>query len=421
MKLFKKPIFVYISPNAQLDDIWLALKLIFSPWRWGKGEAIQEFTEKFKKYLGAKSAFVFDSGRTSFYAILESLNLKEGDEILVQALNCTAAVNPILWAGAKPIYVDIEQGDYNMSPDDLLRKISSRSKAVIMQHTFGFPAKVDEILEIAKKNNLVVIEDVAHALGAEYKNKKLGSFGDAAFFSFGRFKIISTVSGGAAIAKNPEIRKGLKKFYESYNLPSRFWIFQQLFHPVFLAIAKPLYNVFSMGKVLVVLAKKLNLISLTVYPDEKQGGSPGFGPWRMPNALTILGLNQLEKLEEYNDDRRALAQLYEDEFQSYEAKPRKIGKSVFLYFPIQLKNRETADSLIEAARKQGIYLEDWPGRSVIGPIGTNLEKIKYKLGSCPVAEETAMKVVVLPTSPNTRKKDVKRVIDFIKELADSKS
>lgn len=420
MKFFKKPVFVSISPNAQVDDAWLALRLIFSPWRWMKGEAVQKFSNELKSYLPIKYAFTFDSGRTALFAVLKALDIKEGDEVLVQAFTCTAAVNPILWLGAKPVYVDIEESTYNMSPIDLLRKISSKSRAVIIQHTFGLPANLDEILEIARKNNLLVIEDVAHALGAEWRGRKLGTFGEAAILSFGRFKIISAVFAGAAITNNPKIAKNIEKFYKERSCPSRFWIFQQLFHPLFLSIAKPLYNIFSLGKVLVVIAKKLKLISLTVYSEEKSGGRPGFGPSRMPNALAILGLNQLRKIGEYNTHRIKLAEIYQNELGLiHKTKLPKIllnAKPVFLYFPIQLENDALIYKLIGLGRnREGIYLENWPAKKVIGPQGTNLEKLQYKIGFCPIAEEVALKTIVLPTNPNTSEKSARRVIQFIKE------
>src|SRR3989344_3829137 len=365
MKLFKKPIFVSISPNAENDDVWLAFCLLFQPWKWVSGATIDIFTQKFKEYIGTKYVFVFDSGRTSFYAILRSLPLMEADEVLVQALTCTAAVNPILWVGAKPIYVDIEKNTYNMSPVDLEKKITSRSRALIIQHTFGLPAELDALLRIAKKHKLIVIEDVAHALGAEYspaqisggkiaagRGQKLGTFLDAAYF--------------------------------------------------------------SIGKVLVVLARKLKLISLSVYREEKSGGHPGFGPSRMPNVLAILGLNQLKKLERFNEHRIKLSRIYERDLAGNRNifLPRVINgaKPVFLNFPVQMPDADTAYTLIGALRKQeGMYLENWPARKVIGPKGTDLEKLKYVAGSCPVAEKVAPCVVTLPTSPNTTGTDAWRV------------
>ncbi|MBI4160181.1 aminotransferase class V-fold PLP-dependent enzyme [Candidatus Wolfebacteria bacterium] len=428
MKLFKKPIFVSISPNAQSDDVWLALRLLFSPWQWAhphttpgmgvNGDAAARFTEEFKTYIGARHVFLFDSGRTSLYAIVKALDLKEDDEVLVQALTCTAAVNPILWVGAKPVYVDIEAETYNMDPRDLLRKISPRSKAVIIQHTFGIPANLDEILLIAKNHNLFVIEDVAHALGGEYRDKRLGTFGDAAVFSFGRYKIISSVFGGAAVVQNEKIAKRLSELYDGLPFPSRFWIFEQLFHPVLLALVKPLYNIFSIGKALVIIARKLKLISLSVYTEEKQGGRPGFGPSKMPNALAILGRNQFRKLEAFNRHREELAACYQKELRNIQGitLPRAPtgSRPIFLNFPITLPDDSTALNLIGAGRREeGIYLENWPAKKVIGPRGTNLDKLMYVSGSCPVAESVAPRVVTLPTNPNTTREDALHVADLI--------
>lgn len=421
MKLFKKPIFVSVSPNAERDDVWRAFAFLLTPWRWVKGGAPESFTQALKKYLGIEYLFLFDSGRTSLYALLRAMEIREGDEVLVQAFTCTAAVNPILWVGAQPIYVDIEEDTCNMSPRDLLRKISSRSKIVIVQHTFGLPAHIDEICEIARKNNLIVIEDVAHAFGAEWKGKKLGTFGDAAVLSFGRYKIISSVFGGAAAVRNPEIAKHLEAFYASRPYPSRFWIFEQLFHPVFLCVAKPLYNILSIGKAAVVIAKKLKLLSLSVYAEEKLGGRPGFGPSRLPNALAALGLHQLEKLERFNAHRAELARIYMEQFQkeSEIGTPRVFPDAdpAYLYFPIFLKDTRTASRLIcEGRVEEGMYLENWPSRKVIGPRGTHLDKLKYQEGSCPVAEAAALRIVTLPTNPTTSESDARRVSAFIKNF-----
>ncbi|MBI3638593.1 aminotransferase class V-fold PLP-dependent enzyme [Candidatus Wolfebacteria bacterium] len=431
-KLFKKPIFVSISPNAQKDDVWLAFKLIFSPWKWTrpliqnldvviKNGAVHKFTNELKNYFGLKYIFTFDSGRTSLYAILRALNFGNGDEVLVQAFTCTAAVNPILWVGAAPVYVDILKDTYNMSPSDLEKKITPKSKAIIVQHTFGLPAQIDKISKIAKKNNLILLEDVAHSFGAEYLNKKLGTWGDAAFFSFGRFKIISAVFAGAAGTNNPEIGEKLRKFYEEQSEPSRFWIFQQLFHPIILAFAKPFYNIFSLGKFAVIIVKKLKLISLSVYSEEKSGGKPDFGPSRMPDSLAELGLNQFKKTEKFNEYRRELSTIYFEELKNCEKiiLPKVLdgAKPVFLYFPILLKGGDLDYYKLIGwgRRKEGIYLENWPAKKVIGPKGVDLEKLKYIAGSCPVAEEAAKRIVVLPTNPNTSEKDAQRVCEFIKK------
>jgi dTDP-4-amino-4,6-dideoxygalactose transaminase len=472
-KLFRKPIFVSISPNAQADDVWLALKLMFCPWKWKKGECIEIFEKMLGEYLneGKKeldsrfrgndkkesendnnssgndskddSVVLFESGRTALYAILQALGIGQGDEVLIQAFTCTAAVNPIIWVGAMPIYVDIEDGTYNMSPEDLEKKITPRCKVLIIQNTFGFPGKIRELLEIAKKNNLIVLEDCAHNLGTEYEilsretgknfssfskikyNQKIGTFGEAAFFSFGRSKVISAIFGGVAFAKNPELAEKIRKIQNQWEYPSSRWIAQQLFHPIYLAIAKLLYNFFSIGKIMIIIGKKIGLMSLMVYSIEKTGGKPPFGPAKMPNALVCLAINQFKKIEKFNQHRRELAAFYQDNLSGLEkegilrfAQDEKNSFAVFLNFPIQVKNFGARYKLIGAAKKYGIYLESWPAKDkkVIGPDSVNQEMLFYEDGMCPNAERTAQISINLPTSPNTTKKDAERVAKFLKDF-----
>ncbi|PIR71921.1 MAG: polysaccharide biosynthesis protein, partial [Candidatus Nealsonbacteria bacterium CG10_big_fil_rev_8_21_14_0_10_36_24] len=137
-----------MSPNTEWDDVWLALKLIFMPWLWKRGKAVLEMEEEFKKYLGVKQAVSFNSGRTGLLAILTALGLEPGSEVLLQAFTCNAAVNPILWSGLKPIYVDCDENNFNIDIEDLKRKISPNSRVLMVQHTFGLPANMDEILSL---------------------------------------------------------------------------------------------------------------------------------------------------------------------------------------------------------------------------------------------------------------------------------
>jgi len=148
--IFRKPIFISLSPNVQKDDVWLAFKLIFMPWKWKKGRDSAALEEKFRNYSGVNNSFAFNSGRSAFMAILKSLELEKGSEVLLQAFTCNAAVNPIIWSGLKPVFVDIEKETLNMNSADLEKKITPDSRAVLVQHTFGFPAKIDEISGICQ-------------------------------------------------------------------------------------------------------------------------------------------------------------------------------------------------------------------------------------------------------------------------------
>ncbi len=231
--IFKKfqPIASAFAPNYTLWDCLIAKKYLFLPWHWqhlqeGKNPKLLE--EKFCKYLGSRSAISFDSGRSGFYAILKCLGIKDYDEIILQAFTTVALPNAIIWCGAKPIFADIDERSYNIDPGKIEEKITERTKAIVIQHTFGNPAEVDKILEIAKKHNLFVVEDCAHSLGAEYNGKPTGTFGDASFFSFGRDKVISSVAGGMVITENQSLGEKIKVFRDQMPYPPKTHIIKQL-------------------------------------------------------------------------------------------------------------------------------------------------------------------------------------------------
>src|SRR3989344_3390858 len=181
--MFRKIISCALSPNTEIDDVFLALQTICTPWKWKYGKAI----DKVEKKLGA---ITFNSGRSAFLALLEAFDIGEGDEVSVQAFTCVAVPNSVLWAGAKPVFADIDE-TYNIDPKDIEKKITKKTKAIVVQHAFVIPADMNAILALSKKHNVFVIEDFAHTMSIPMR-------GDAAFFSFGRDKVLSSVWGGAA-------------------------------------------------------------------------------------------------------------------------------------------------------------------------------------------------------------------------------
>ena len=305
-----KPIFTALSPNAQFDDVFEALKFVFMPWKWRRGSAEEKLRIEFQKMLHLKDVFFFESGRTCLFALLKALDLRGDDEVLLQAYTCVAVPEPVLWVGAKPVYVDCDEQNLNMSMVDLQKKITKKSKVLIIQHTFGQPAPLDELIEIARENNLFVVEDCAHALGAIYKDKVVGSYGDASFFSFGRDKVISSVFGGALVVKNPLIAEQIQAFHKSCKPAARGWIFQQLIHPPLLAFVKMTYGIY-VGQIALRVFKKFGLLSKAVYNEERKGDKPPFLFRQFPNALAALALKQFCKLQYFNQHRQITADFYE--------------------------------------------------------------------------------------------------------------
>lgn len=425
MKLFQ-PISISLSPNTEKDDVWLAFKLIWQPWRWkGNPSAssgqVADLENEFRQYLGVKYAVSFNSGRTSLMAILNALNLEKDSEILLQAFTCNAMPNPVLWSNLKPVFVDCND-NFNINVEDLKRKIALRRgsgqapKALIVQHTFGIPADMNEILEVCWQNNLILIEDCAHSLGATYKGRKIGTFGHISFFSFSRDKVISSVYGGMTATNDSELAKKLKEYQKKNGYPSYYWIFQQLLHPVLMNwLILPTYR--FCGAYFLLLFQKLHFLSKAVHWKEKRGLKPDYFPKRLPNALAILALNQFKKLEKFNKYRRKIAEFYSRELKNTKYKiqdTRYTDGGIFLRFPIL---HENAHKIIKKAWRKNFLIGDWY-TTPIAPHDTKAEKLGYVAGSCKNAEKLAKITLNLPTHINISEKEAKIIIDFLKQNGD---
>jgi len=420
MKYFK-PISISLSPNIEPDDVKLALNLIIRPWLWKRGKAIIELEKQFKKYLGVKYAFSFNSGRSSFYAILKALSevegLKRGDNIALQAFTCNAVPNPILWAGLDPLYIDCNKDDFNISASDLRAKINVKTRAVVVQHVFGQPCNMDEIRAICGENNLILIEDCSHSLGAEYNGQKVGAYSKTAFFSFSRDKVISSVYGGMAVTNDDKLGETLQRAQGEFGMPSLFWIFQQIFHPLLLHyLILPIYNFLDLGKIFLVLSQWLHVLSKAVSWQEKEGQKPDYFPRALPNALAVMALNQFNKLEKFNNHRKKIAEYYYDNLKNTNfILPERFDKRTNIFLRFTVKHKDAQEIIYEAWHKQNILLGDWY-TTPIAPFDTKVEEMKYLMGICRNAEDLAKITLNLPTHINIKEKDAERIVKFLKTI-----
>ncbi len=415
--MIKRLISISLSPNVEKDDLSLTLGLLFRPWEWKKGNYINSLEEGFKDYFKVKYAFAFNSGRSALFAILKALEEEKGSEVLLQAYTCNASVNPVLWAGLKPVYTNPNEDDFNLDFDDAESKITPKSKILMVQHTFGMPADMDRAKETCNRHNLTLVEDCAHCIGGEYKGKKAGTFGRAAFFSFSRDKAISSVYGGMAITNDEKLAEKLKKIKKEMDFPSIFWIFQQIFHPIFLNyFVIPIYYFINLGKILLVLFQKLNLISKAVHYKEKRGKRPSYFPKKMPNAMAKMALHQFKKLDKFNNHRREIADFYYNELKglSYELPKRfENRQSIFLRFTLKYPQ---AHGLIRRAwKRENILIGDWY-TSPVAPYDTNFKKVKYLPASCLMAEKLARTTFNLPTHINISETEAKKIVNFLKNF-----
>lgn len=404
------------SPNTKTDDVSFALKRIINPWTWQKGEGIQKLERYFKDNYQAKFALAVQSGRLALNFLLKAL-LNEGDEALTQAFTCLVVPNAISQALGKPVFVDVDKNTYNLDPKDLVKKITKRTKVVIVQHTFGIPAPLEEIKAICDQNNLILIEDCAHALGAKYKNTLVGKFGDAAIFSFNQDKIISSVSGGLLITKNNKIINNLNSQFSKLKTPSNMEIFKLLLHPLLWQLAIPLYEKASIGKGVVFAGWKLGILGNTVSKDEENGKLPSSKMKSFSNVQAEIALKMLSRLKEDNQKRSAISKKYKEELSDLpiiHPKPPKNAGSIYLRYPIQVKDPA---KLLKIARSQNIILGRWYNKPVFP--WTEASKRYYSYSSCKNAEEIGEKIINLPTYPRLTEEEVERVISVVKFYASS--
>ena len=276
-------------------------------------------------------------------------------------------------------------------------------EVIIIQHTFGIPGPIEEVLTITKKHNILVIEDCAHALGSTYAGKPLGTFGDAAILSFGRDKCVSSIFGGAVITKDKHRAQLLQDMQNARPLPPTRWVLQQLLHPVLFSIILPIYFFHGLGKALLVGAQRIGLLSRAVAIEEREGKRPVHMQYAYSPALALLLIQQLEKLDRYIQRREEIAGRYQSAFGAH-------GDTLpYLRFPIVLQNR---DELILTARSQHVLLGDWYDAALV-PSTSTFWAFQYIPGSCPNAEALSSSILNLPTYPSLTDTQVEAMITLI--------
>jgi perosamine synthetase len=250
------------------DDIKAVSDIIKRGSYWAIGPEIEEFENKLAKYIGKKYAVVFNSGTSALHALLLTYNIKEEDEIIVPSFTFISTANTPLFVNAKPVFAEIEDQTYGLDIDDVKNKITEKTKAIILVHYAGQPARdTEELRELAQRHNLILIEDAAESLGARIGEKKVGTFGDAAMFSFCQNKIITTGEGGVILTDSREIADKLK-LIRSHGRAGKGNYFSSSEKPSYVALG---YN------------------------------------FRMPTMLASLGIYHLNKLDKILEMRRNIA------------------------------------------------------------------------------------------------------------------
>lgn len=379
-----KKVIPYSKQWIDQEDIQAVVSVLKSDWI-TQGPKIQEFEEAFRKIVGARFAVAVSSGTAALHVATLALGIGPGDEVIVPPITFLATANAVLYAGAKPVFADIDPETLNISPREIEKKITPKTRAIYPVHFTGLSVDLEVIAKIAKKHNLIILEDAAHALGAKYHGETIGSLrhSKAAIFSFHPVKHITTAEGGMVVTNDERVYEKLLLF-RNHGVTK---------DPKFL-IKKdegPWY-----------------------YEMQKLGFH-----YRMTDLAAALGISQLAKLEHFVSRRREIAARYLKELVGFKnmrlpIEPSGYENSYHL-FVLRINFDQLGKSrkeVVEALRKEGI------GTQVhYIPVNSHpfYQKLGYKAGDCPAAQDYYRSCLSIPIYPDMSNDDVARVVQALKQ------
>jgi dTDP-4-amino-4,6-dideoxygalactose transaminase len=376
MSQWKIPFF---DSDIGKEEIAEVVKVMESRWL-TMGDLTRQFETQFSEFIGCKHAFVVSNGTTALHLANVALNIGPGDEVLVPSLTFVATANSILYCGATPVFVDItSENDFNISPDDIEKKISQKTKAIMVVHYAGYPCDMSRIMDIAQQHGLSVIEDVAHAPGASINGKTCGTFGRCGCFSFFSNKNMATGEGGMLVTDDDKIAEKLK------------------------------------------LIRSHGMTTLTL--DRYKGHAYSYDVvelgynYRTSEMVSAIGIVQLKKLTAKNKRREELVNLYRTLLSRvdkiivpFDKHP---GNSSYHIFPILLDRGVDRQKLMEYLKENGIQTSiHYP------PIHqfTYHRKLNTKNPNLPFTEDIANREVTLPLYPQMSNSDVEIIVKHIESF-----
>ena len=372
------------------------------------------YEQAVESFFGTGEAFAFWKGRIGLFAVLKSLDIGPGDEVIVPGYTCVMVPGPVLYGGARPVYADIEPDCYGMRPDEVARKITGRTKAILVQHTYGLPGAVKQLRQIANQHGIALVEDCCHTFGGRLDGQLLGTFGKAAFFSSQWNKPFSTGLGGLALVHDKELAQRVKVEQSSYPIPpgrAAFMLASQLLvyeATVFPSTAARITRTFRWltGKGLVVGSSS---------KAEFEVAMPHDYTLRAARVQCQLGRQELARIGANIGHRVKAAARYFEELPKlgYEVPKLPTGADVpILRFPLRVANKS---EVLAKAPACGVEIGSW-FECTLHPAETNLAAFGYLSGECPVAERAAREVINLPTHRRVSAKDVERTLSFVRAV-----
>lgn len=333
-----------------------------------QGEKVALFEKKFADFINSKHAIATSSGTTALHLALLGLGIGPGDEVITTAFSFIASTNAILYTGAKPVFVDIDPQTFNLNPEIITEKITEKTKAILVVHLYGLPADMKRISQIAKKYNLLVIEDACQAHGAMINNQMVGTFADVGCFSFYPTKNMTTGEGGMVVTNNDNVAEKVKLLRE-HGMKKRYY-----------------YEMLGYN-------------------------------FRMTEIAAVIGMVQLKKLDKFNAMRNSnatsLTKLLSLTPQVTTPYIPAGFSHVFHQYTIKLANKQLRNSLQEYLYQNGV------GSAIYYPLPIHKQRfLLSQLGKVRLnnTEDVADRVLSLPIHPGVTKLDIALIAKLINQF-----
>jgi perosamine synthetase len=363
------------SPDITNKEIEIIKQVLSTPFL-SIGPKVKEFEKKIADFVGAKYAVAVNSGTSGLHLVVRSLGIKEGDEVITSPFSFIASANCMLFERAKPVFVDIDEKTLCIDPAKIEEKITKKTKAILPVHVFGHPCDMDEIMRIAKKHNLAIIEDACEAIGAEYKGKMAGSFGDCGVFAFYPNKQITTAEGGMIVTSDEKIAKLCQSMRNQGRDEGDEW----------LCHSRLGYN------------------------------------YRMSELSAALGVTQMERIGEMLEKRQKIADMYNQKLSEIEELkiPYVSPNAQISWFVYVIRlddnkfSREDRNIIIQKLKSRGIDSREYFPPIHLEPLYVNM--FGFKPGDFEITERVSGSTIALPFYNNLPEEEIDYICRSLREI-----
>ena len=362
------------QPSLGKEELDAVGKVFESRWL-GMGFTVKEFEGELERFLGAKHVIAVNTGTSALHLALDTIGVGPGDQVIVPSLTYVAPVQAIVACGAIPVFCDVQTDTLNMDPGDVANRVTATTRAILPVHYGGRVCRMEEILEIARKDDLRVVEDAAHAYGSTYQGRKVGTLGHVTCFSFDPIKNITCGEGGAVVTDDDELAKRV--------------VVKRI-----LGIDKDTWNRYQ---------KERSWFYEVVTPGYR---------YHMSNINAAIGLAQLKKFDAFLQRKREIVQRYDEAFLAVDGLKLLSHKldEMFPFFYVARVREGRRDNLMKYLKENGVG-------SGVHYIPNHLQPVfaKYRT-EVPVTEEVWQEIITLPLYYEMSDESFERIIQLVGEF-----